>query len=37
MLDKELEDIKRQAKDGHLRPKADETVSVIFFKLNSNQ
>ncbi|UJR28105.1 hypothetical protein I4U23_009360 [Adineta vaga] len=26
-LDRELQEIKRQAKDGHLRPKADETVN----------
>jgi len=30
MLDRELEEIKRQAKDGHLRPKSDETVILVF-------
>lgn len=27
ILDRELDEIKRQAKDGHLRAKPDETVS----------
>ncbi len=31
MLDRELEEIKRQAKDGHLRPKSDETVILVFW------
>jgi len=30
MLDRELEEIKRQAKDGHLKPKSDETVILVF-------
>jgi hypothetical protein len=33
MLDRELEEIKRQAKDGHLRAKPDETVIFFLFLL----
>lgn len=29
MLERELEDIRRQAKDGHLKSKTDETVSKL--------